>query len=213
MRILPFRASTPTPHTPMWSSECTPSLLARRWFAWPSGVVELTRERKVLLGVLAVAGAAMFLDRAVLGGGPQQASASVSDAAAAARPAPGTAVGGESPASIRARLQQAASADQVDSPDAFRTPSKWLKVPAGASAPASQSPADPVLTGVARLRLTGIISGDPARAVIDGTLLQVGDEIGGLVVQAIDPDNRVVTIQSGGQTFTLNLDIPSGTGR
>lgn len=155
----------------------------------------------------------MFLDRAVLGGGPQEASASVPEAAAGARPAAGAAGHSEQPTSIRFRLQKAASADQAESPDAFRTPSKWLKVSAGATTPVSQAPVDPVITGVARLRLTGIISGDPARAVIDGTLLQVGDEIGGLVVQGIDPDRRVVTIQSGAQTFILNLDVPGGTGR
>ena len=175
--------------------------------------MELSRERKIFLGIFGTALVALGVDRGLLG--PSQASA------ASGAPAPVTSVIPGSAPTASAELAPASGSvgatlalfaerleglgkridlDPVLEGDAVKTPASWLEVEAEESASgALRTPAGPPtfrLTSVMPTKRGGI-------AVIEGRTYRQGETIGDFVLEAVEP--RSVVLRRDGQLYRLTL--------
>jgi hypothetical protein len=180
----------------------------------------LTRSRKIVLAVLAVAVAALLVDRLVLApsaSGPKQAQArptpsgGTAEAKTAALPVPATLSGTEADSALAERLEATAERFQLD-PEALRdgfVPARaWLDelvepVPqeepeqvAPEASPAEQFAEQHTLTSVI------LISGGGS-AVIDGKVVPVGQAIDGFTLIRLTRSSAVFA--GGGEEVELRL--------
>lgn len=181
--------------------------------------MKVTRERKILCGVMAIGLLALVIDRATGGGGadPQSPAADGSDAAvvqpAAAitspRPTPAlanpAATCPAANASLSTRIAALAKSDvpagsrRAAFRDPFHIPKPW----ADNLAP----PRIPTPSAAARVehRLTAVVlDGRRSRAVIDGSLLRVGQSVSGYTLVGVTQDLAV--LERGSSRLLLKLE-------
>jgi hypothetical protein len=178
--------------------------------------MELTRSKKLFLGILGIAVAALLIDRLVLApgeAGPQQASASAvprapaspPPAPAAAPASPGrTAPAADSPSVADRLLAMAASRqfDPADVGDAFAPRGSW-------AARLVKGKLDVVLDPAADFarnhRLMSLVFGEKgACAVINGKLYGVGEIVDGHKLVRLTPHSAV--FQSNTHQVELTID-------
>lgn len=181
----------------------------------------MSRERKVLCGLGAVAAAGLMFDKAFLGTADASASTPVAEQASAA--APVQAVAGAVAARLEGgvrdameRMLEKHASELMPSMD-FGPDPVWTQKPAPPPAPADQPEptraAEPVMTGVLPgLTRTPSLSlvmpmHDGGLAVIDGHKLRVGQtHPDGYTLAAVHA--RSVTVTKGGQSATISLPSP-----
>ncbi len=167
--------------------------------------MKLTRQRKVSLAILAVAGAALaadrfFLDEPVLGPAPATAASTAAPAPQAGAPAAPARV-----ITVADRLE-GLRANATASLDAFGAPADWLPeapAPEAAEVEKVESETPPVLTGVIRL------PGAESQAYLNNTRVKVGESVGGWTVEKIlgdGPGERPsVIVVSGSRRETVMI--------
>lgn len=192
-----------------------------------------TNQRKLSVGVLALAAGAFAVDQFAPQGGPDAAVAA--DAAATARPAvaatrsepsnASAATEAAQPMAVLARhIRRVAATERLDAvpcADAFSPPAAWYPTPAPAArAAATARPAEPssrVPEFRASYRLTAVLRTGPrvdqgmavlhgARAGQHGVTVRVGQELGGFVLKAVH--DRGVVFADGREQFELLLPEP-----
>lgn len=182
-----------------------------------------TPKRKAAASVLAVAVAALVIDRAVLsGGGPAPASADVVDGATdeglpppgdalAARGGPGASDAAKAATMITlAQRLEAARGRSTVQPGAVFLPPFGLVPPARVEEPtAAPAKAEPVAAAPARSwpRVSAVVAGARPGAILDGRLQRVGETHDG--VELVSISDRGVTLRSGSEVITLTLEGPT----
>jgi hypothetical protein len=183
----------------------------------------ISRERKVLCGLGAVAAAGLMFDKAFLGPADAAASAGAPQQAGLAAPAQAAAnaVAARLEGGIRDAMQRMLEkhvSEQMPEmnfgPDPEWTRKMVLEAPAAAQTPTpAAKPAESVMTGVLPgLSKTPSLSlvmptRDGGLAVIDGHRLQVGQmHPDGYTLTAVHA--RSVTVAKGGVSATLSLPSP-----
>lgn len=181
-----------------------------------------TPQRKAAASVLAVAVAALVMDRAVLsGGGPASASADVVDAAGPdAAASPRGASGGDLAASDAAkaatvitlaqRLEAARGRSAVQPGAVFLPPLGLVPLARAEDISTPEPQAAPVAAAApARSwpRVSAVVAGARPGAILDGRLQRVGETHEG--VELVSISDRAVTLRSGGEVITLTLEGPT----
>jgi hypothetical protein len=177
--------------------------------------VNLTKERKIYLGLLGLGIVALGADRLTRNAPADKAREAdaavplVAPAAAVPRaadkPSPHAPTTAPARASLAALLRRCAAtrpAPARQSADVFRVSAAWP----GAVAPAAAAAArpDPVARFRAAHRLTGVLlSDDDRRAIIDGRALAVGERLDGFTLVSVDKDRAVLAAKQGRVILTL----------
>lgn len=180
--------------------------------------MELTRERKILLGAVALAAGAFLVDQVMFGAGPDDAEAGVAvvrsvprtvrpqpAAAIAASPAP------QSESSLAQRLEEAAGAQAMsvglpDLVDAFVAPESW--------APPEQRPQNnqAALSGqefAQRHKLDAIMHGSGGGfALVNGKAVKPGQKLDGF--ELVELGQRSATFR--GPAGVVELQIAANLG-
>jgi hypothetical protein len=163
--------------------------------------MKLTRERKILFGVLAAGGVALLCDRLSGGGGAAPAAAeAVEMPAKPATAHASVASGGAASAKVKlsariARLDQtdaAGSRTMAAYRDPFHVSSEWCAsaMETRTDASAKHEPPPPGFDQVHHLTAV-IVSGRHSSAVVDGSLLEVGQTVAGHTLIAVTQDMAV----------------------
>ena len=171
--------------------------------------MELSRERKIFIGIFATALAALGIDRGLLG--PSEASAAPSVVAQPAV-APMTQAGvgaaptgniGNTLALFAERLQGLGDGFEIDpvlEGDAFKVPAAWLEV----EEPETARAAPKTPEGPPSLRLTSVMPTQRGGiAVLEGKTYRQGETIGDFVLEAVEP--RSVVLRRGEQLYRVGL--------
>lgn len=179
----------------------------------------LTKERKVLLGLLGSAGLILAVDQLLLSpprgaqaqpaqDSPSAAPASqgAADAKAQAEASASQAADGHRQRAIAAwneRLLSAAGADDGPTPDPFAPPAQERPAMPGLLSPAEFKSAH---------KLTAVMNGgDVAVAMVNGRAVRVGEEVSGYRLRSVDA--RSASFEAGGQVVVLELPVqPIGGG-
>ncbi len=179
----------------------------------------LTRSRKMILAILALAVAALVTDRLFLSGGtgPQRASASPaaaetrSGAAAPASPETEPPAPAQKGPRLATRLQ--AIAEQLDldaagARDAFTLPPAWLNElqdpPTASQEPEPEPEPDPAARFAEHHTLTSVIlTADGGSAVVDGKVVPMGQAIDGFTLVRLTRSTAV--FEADGQQVELRL--------
>jgi len=172
--------------------------------------MELSRERKVFIGIFGTAIAALGIDRGLLG--PSEASAATPTLSALSEE-PITSEAdltvqtggiGQTISIFAQRLQELGGSESVDPAgggDAFSVPAAWLAVESTASTgPTPQAPAGPPSFKVSSVMPTqsgGI-------AVIEGKTYRKGEQVGAFTLEAVEP--RSVVLKRGDSLYRVALD-------
>lgn len=181
----------------------------------------IPKSRAAMIATLAVAGLGLAVDRLLLGGGPQSASAQAPDPTLAAPPpaqptAPATAATPATTpstpqavadlAAIRDRLAALATSPDNKPGNATQLPPAWssaLAAPAPASTTAAAPAPPPPLAAVPKLSAI-LRSPEGSRAKLDGHFLTLNQTLGDLTLIAID--ERSVTLRDSlGREYTASL--------
>ncbi len=177
--------------------------------------MRLNKQRKVYLGLLAVAGLALAADQMFFGvSGPQGASAAVQTPGAAVPAAP-TATGQPAPAKSAANAHMAGAArlaQLLDSlsrqenltaattSDAFAIPPEWLPAASKSETDDSQpDSADGAGRTTAQVPVVTAIMAGGARpaAIVNGRLMTVGDAHAGITLVAVEPGIAILRTPDG----------------
>jgi hypothetical protein len=182
--------------------------------------MKLSKQHRVYMAVLGLAGAAWVADRVLFSGGPQQAAAGAVPAAelatAAAEPVTAAAAGpgGGSSVTLGQRLEQlrVSRTAPIAVGDAFEVPSEWRPKVAAARAEA-EAPAAPKFDTVKfarEHRLTRVLVGTNLNAaVVDGgSLLRPGQELDGMVLREVTAESAV--FEWDGAVVELRMERPDG---
>ena len=153
-----------------------------------------TKQRKVFVGVLAVAGAALIADRSFFGAAPLGAGTVLagqdSPAAKAATPVVTPATSSPAGPTLVARLE--ALRDKAVDEDPFVSPFVDSTLPA---APVAEAPAAPEFDAAAcaaRHKLSAVMNGkNGSVAMIGGKVYRVGDTLDGLTLTRIENQNAL----------------------
>jgi hypothetical protein len=187
--------------------------------------MKVTRERKILCGVMVAGLLALVIDRATGSGGGDQSSplAEGTDAAVIAPPAAATpprptstlasppATRPAANASLSARIAALARADVPggSAPTAFRdpfhVPKAWVDNPRPVRNP---TPSSAAAFESAHHLTAVVLDGRRSRAVIDGSLLRLGQSVGGHVLVAVTPDLAI--LECGNSRVALKLERTGG---
>jgi hypothetical protein len=180
----------------------------------------LTKQQKIYCGVLALAAAAWLGDRFILGGETTAPHPAAARSLAVDRPAgaAGAAAPNAAPAvSLAGKFLNFAEKAEKDperpgvTADAFAPPPHWLQPPAKQT-PLATKAAPQAIFDVEQFRrehkLTAVLRGGRNDlAVIDGTLIQVGQRIG--TFQLVSLTETTATVTVAGTTVTLVLERPA----
>ena len=166
--------------------------------------VKWNNQRKAVVAVLALAGAAFCVDRFVLGYGPRSASAATPIEAAVdiLTSAPSKEAGAATPAvaartvSLAERVASLIPADEqgAETPNAFALPAAWANL-LRTSEPTPSSPAagpPPTTTSGESFTLSSVFaapSGSKSAARINGRLILVGQKINGHELLRLDHEH------------------------
>ncbi len=170
--------------------------------------MELSRERKIFVGVAIVAGAAFVIDRGILAPSGASAAPVISiTPPAGAEPGQGDQLGGidETGIAIAQRLHELVVSEGVSgeaSGDAFVFPESWttpIAAPAEAAESGDSAAAAPTFKLSAAMPTTrgGI-------AVIDGRTYRTGDRVGSYTLVGVM--DRAVTLEGPGGLVTLEVE-------
>ena len=177
--------------------------------------MRLNKQRKVYLGLLAVAGIALAADQMFFGvSGPQAASAAVQTPGAAV-PATPTAAGQPAPAASATNAHMAGAArlaqllnslsrdenlNAASTSDAFAIPPEWLPVaskpetdnsqPEAADEAGKTTTKSPVVTAI-------MAGGTRPAAIVNGRLMTVGDAHAGITLVAVEPGIALLRTPDG----------------
>jgi hypothetical protein len=177
-------------------------------------VVALTRQQRVYVAVLGLAGAALLIDRVILGGQTSPASASACQQADSPPPRPADNPRAHRelpPAKVIAaqRLAALAGGDVTEGADAFLIPAAWRSartLPSGADEPVGADPAEIAL--VSSLKLTAVMTSGRPAARINDRLIVVGMKTPE-GVELVKVGDRSATVRlPGGTEVTLELSPP-----
>lgn len=175
--------------------------------------MELSRERKIFVGLFVTAIGALGVDQVFLS--PSGASAGVVSPAltgavastpAEAGLAPSTGSVGKTLAEFARKLQgldDSASLDPALAGDAFAVPVAWLQTPETVSEPLAAQASPP---GPPRFSLSSVM---PTKrggvAVIDGKTYRQGEQIGDFTLEAVEP--RSVVVRRGEELYRVALSL------
>jgi hypothetical protein len=178
----------------------------------------MTKERKILFTILAVGAIAFLIDRSTGGAksltAPEAAEAadSIARAPLADSIAP---VNAQPQQHLSARISNLAQADLADSAalastrDPFRISPGWIALKPDNQA-AAQSPSDRFEKNH---KLTAIIvSGKRSSAVVDGSLLKVGQSVDGFTLIAVTQDMAILDSNGARVVLKLTAAIPAASG-
>jgi hypothetical protein len=186
--------------------------------------MKLTKQRKVYLGILVVAVAALLLDRVFYS--PDEASAapdetSISTPRVADAPSrkpvllPAACVEpSEVKVSIADRLAAAGAAEPIDLPgirDAFRPEPEWMGelCPTGE---VNKQDVDVVQAFRRRHRLMGVmLSSQGAKVIVDGEALEIGGKLDGFTLVSVESQTAVFSYGDRRVELTLPKDSPVNT--
>lgn len=177
----------------------------------------LTKQQRVFVAVLGVAGAALMVDQLILGGASSPSGALASPEALA-EPATAPALepaAVESPAAKALAAKRLAALDGVvegSGADGFAAPAAWAP-PAPVAAPVVTGAAPSENAQTVSLRLTAVItSGRPAARINDRLVLVGMKTADG--VELIGVSERSATVRlPGGAEITLELALPGDPGQ
>lgn len=187
--------------------------------------MQLTKERKILVGVLALGMGALVVDRLFLAtgaSGPSQASAAETSTSASTGSAADSAGTGSVSSlttkdgataqgpSVAEQLRHAAARETAAKPrNAFSLASPWFAK--SRSQQTRDSWKQRVTTFRRNHQLDAVLGGSngSATAVINGESLSVGDSVGGFNLVAIGSRSAVFSNEAG--RFTLYVSEPGGS--
>ncbi len=171
--------------------------------------MELSRERKIFIGIFGTALAALGIDQGLLG--PSEAAAApvtsetlITSAPAIDATAPVQAAGvGRTISMFAQRLQKFGdgTVDPLSGGDAFSVPAAWLAVE-DTGANDAQTPQASV--GPPTFRITSVMpTQNGGIAIIDGQTYRQGESVGDYVLEKVEP--RSVVIRRGDRLFRVAL--------
>ena len=168
--------------------------------------MKLTKERKLYVGILALAGIGLLVDRLFLA--PEDAPSNPSSAAAAAIPTrppvvvPSASTGAAKPAESAgrpscadrlAKVGRSLPADLSDLRDAFRPSAAWCAaIKTAAPSPSPQQPDKPTFGQQHQLTAV-VVDGKGGKAIVDGRCLEVGDQLDGFTLVSVGTKTAVFT--------------------
>ncbi len=170
--------------------------------------MELSRERKIFIGVFGTAIVAFGIDRGVLGASEASAAApidlgAVATAASSESGDPVQTGGvGQTISLFAERLQTLGnrSVDPMSGGDAFSVPAAWLAVEAAPD----EAPAPQATVGPPTHRVTSVMpTQDGGIAIIDGRTYRQGEAIGSFVLETVEP--RSVVLRRGDSLYRVGL--------
>ncbi|MBM4109250.1 MAG: hypothetical protein FJ255_10650 [Phycisphaerae bacterium] len=166
------------------------------------------------MAVLGLAGAALLVDRVILGGASSPSSASASQEASGEVPSASAAPAApphEAPASKTLAAQRLAALDagvEIDGADGFAAPAAWAPARAASATPAAPSvdPSENAL--LSSLRLTSVITSGRPAARINDRLVLVGMRMpDGVELVGVSERSATVRLPSGAE-HTIELKRP-----
>lgn len=178
------------------------------------GVVGFTRQQRVFVAILGLAGTALLIDRVILGGATSPASASASQdpssPASVARPASAAPSSPETPDAKSLAARRLAALDvgvEMEGADAFVPPASWAP-PAGRGEPSAAGVESSENAMISGLRLTAVMTSGRPAARINDRLIVVGMKTPeGVELVAVGERSATVRLPSGSEV-TLELSLP-----
>lgn len=172
--------------------------------------MELSRERKIFIGIFGTALAALGIDRGLLA--PSEAAAAtpvsmpvIASPVAEAGLAPQTGSIGNTLALFAERLQGLGGEFELEpvlDGDAFKVPAAWLDV----EAPEREQATPRTPAGPPTLRLTSVMPTQKGGiAVLEGKTYRQGESIGDFVLEAVEP--RSVVLRRGDALYRVGLSV------
>lgn len=179
------------------------------------GVVGFTRQQRVFVAILGLAGTALLIDRVILGGATSPASASASQEPSSStvsgvKPASAAPESSEAPSAKSLAARRLAALDvgvETEGTDAFVPPASWASV-AGRGEPSAAGGESSENALIAGLRLTAVMTSGRPAARINDRLIVVGMKTPeGVELLAVGERSATVRLPSGSEV-TLELSLP-----
>jgi len=184
--------------------------------------MKLSRERKMLVGVLVIAGAGLLFDRVLLGAGmtgPAESSAGVIDASVDPAtllipidPAAAPALSSSPTLADRLRLATGGHAPPEDGGrDAFAVHPDWVAAAQQSLATDDEAVADMISAFRSAHKLDAVlVTGGRPCAVVDGRMVYIGQALGGY--RLLEVEERSAVFERNGVRVVLHIEAAHQAG-